>query len=113
MRVLGNDISTYPDYPAEIRAPAGTLAGVSGFQVMFSRDDILTPGDAANVLVAMNPAALKKSLADLDPGGIIIVNTDAFTRSNLRKAGYEVNPLDDDSLQGHSVHQVPLTCLNR
>ena len=111
--VLGNDISTFPDFPAEIRAPAGTLAGVSGFQVMFARDDILTPGDAANVLVAMNPAALKKSLVDLDPGGIIIVNTDAFTKGNLRKAGYEVNPLDDDTLQSYRVHRVPLTSLNR
>jgi 2-oxoglutarate ferredoxin oxidoreductase subunit alpha len=111
--VLGNDISTFPDFPAEIRAPAGTLAGVSGFQVMFARDDILTPGDAANVLVAMNPAALKKNVVDMDPGGIIIVNTDAFTKSNLRKAGYEVSPLDDDTLQGYRVHPVPLTSLNR
>jgi 2-oxoglutarate ferredoxin oxidoreductase subunit alpha len=111
--VLGNDISTFPDFPAEIRAPAGTLAGVSGFQVRFARQDILTPGDSADVLVAMNPAALKKNLVDLDPGGTIIVNTDAFTTSNLRKAGYEVNPLDDDTLQMHVVHQVPLTSLNR
>ncbi|MFQ5400233.1 MAG: 2-oxoacid:acceptor oxidoreductase subunit alpha [Anaerolineae bacterium] len=111
--VLGNDISTMPDFPAEIRAPAGTLAGVSGFQVNFSSRDILTPGDAPQVLVAMNPAALKTSLPDLEPGGIIIVNTDAFTRTNLKKAGYETNPLEDGSLQGYRVHKVPLTSLNR
>jgi len=111
--VLGNDISTYPDFPAEIRAPAGTIPGVSGFQVMFAREDILTPGDAPQVLIAMNPAALKKNLGDLDPEGIIIVNTDSFTRANLRKAGYDVNPLEDNSLQGFRVHPVPLTSLNR
>jgi 2-oxoglutarate ferredoxin oxidoreductase subunit alpha len=111
--VLGNDISTLPDFPAEIRAPAGTLPGVSGFQVKFSSEDILTPGDAPQVLIAMNPAALKKSLPELVSGGTIIVNTDAFTQQNLRKADYEENPLDNDSLQGFQVHKVPLTSLNR
>lgn len=111
--ILGNDISTMPDFPAEIRAPAGTIPGVSGFQVMFSREDILTPGDAPLVLVAMNPAALKKSLPDLEPGGFIILNTDSFTRSNLKKAGYEANPLEDQSLKGYRVHAIPLTSLNR
>lgn len=111
--VFGNDISTLPDFPAEIRAPAGTLPGVSGFQVKFSSEDILTPGDAPQVLIAMNPAALKKSLPELVKGGTIIINTDAFTQQNLRKAGYEENPLDDNSLQGYQVHKVPLTSLNR
>jgi 2-oxoglutarate ferredoxin oxidoreductase subunit alpha len=111
--VLGNDISTLPDFPAEIRAPAGTLPGVSGFQVKFSSEDILTPGDAPQVLIAMNPAALKKSLPEVVSGGTIIVNTDAFTQQNLRKAGYDENPLDNDSLQGYQVHKVPLTSLNR
>lgn len=111
--ILGNDISTLPDFPAEIRAPAGTIPGVSGFQVMFSREDILTPGDAPQVLVAMNPAALKKSLPDLEPHGIIIVNTDTFTQVNLKKAGYETNPLEDDSLREYRVHAIPLTSLNR
>lgn len=111
--VLGNDISTFPDFPAEIRAPAGTLPGVSGFQVMFSKEDILTPGDAPQVLVAMNPAALKKNLPDLESGGLIILNTDAFTQQNLRKAGYEENPIDDSSLNGYRVYKIPLTSLNR
>ena len=111
--VLGNDISTMPDYPAEIRAPAGTLAGVSGFQVNFSNQDVLTPGDAPQVLVAMNPAALKASLPELESGGTIIVNTDAFTRNNLKKAGYESNPLEDDSLRSYQLIEVPLTSLNR
>ncbi|MCA9929512.1 MAG: 2-oxoacid:acceptor oxidoreductase subunit alpha [Anaerolineales bacterium] len=111
--VLGNDISTMPDYPAEIRAPAGTLAGVSGFQVNFSNQDVLTPGDAPQVLVAMNPAALKASLPELESDGTIIVNTDAFTRTNLKKAGYESNPLEDNSLNGYQVIEVPLTTLNR
>src|SRR5579884_774703 len=91
---LGNDISTFPDFPAEIRAPAGTLAGVSGFQVQFSADDIFTPGDRLDALVAMNPAALKRSLKDLEPGGILIVNKDAFGTGDLHKAGYEKNPLE-------------------
>lgn len=111
--VFGNDISTMPDFPAEIRAPAGTLAGVSGFQVNFSNRDILTPGDSPQVLVAMNPAALKASLKDLEPGGTIIVNTDAFSQTNLRKADYDVNPLEDGSLAGYQVIEVPLTTLNR
>lgn len=111
--ILGNDVSTMPDFPAEIRAPAGTLAGVSGFQVNFSSQDILTPGDAPQVLIAMNPAALKTNLSDLEPGGQIIINTDAFTPGNLRKANYDANPLEDGSLQGYEVHELPLTTLNR
>ena len=111
--VFGNDISTFPDFPAEIRAPAGTLAGVSGFQVNFSSDEILTPGDAPQVLVAMNPAALKANLPDLVPGGRVIVNTDAFTSGNLKKAGYEENPLEDGSLDGYKVYDLPITTLNR
>ena len=95
---LGNDISTFPDFPAEIRAPAGTIAGVSGFQLQFSSDDIYTPGDRLNALVAMNPAALKLRLKDLEPGGILIVNKDSFAGPDLRKAGYPVNPLEDGSL---------------
>src|SRR3954451_23248959 len=104
---LGNDISTLPDFPAEIRAPAGSLAGVSGFQVQFSSDDIFTPGDKLDALVAMNPAALKKSLKDLVPGGILIVNKDAFATSDLHKAGYPTNPLEDDSLKGYRL--IPLS----
>lgn len=111
--IFGNDISTLPDYPAEIRAPAGTLAGVSGFQVNFSSDDILTPGDAPQVLVAMNPAALKANLIDLIPGGKLIINEDAFTSNNLKKAEYDTNPLEDGSLDGYEVHKMPLTTLNR
>ncbi len=111
--IFGNDISTLPDFPSEIRAPAGTLAGVSGFQVNFSSADILTPGDAPQVLVAMNPAALKVNLPDLERGGTIIINTDAFNKSNLKKADYEVNPLKDDSLAGYKVHKLPITTLNR
>ncbi|NJN97047.1 MAG: 2-oxoacid:acceptor oxidoreductase subunit alpha [Anaerolineales bacterium] len=111
--VFGNDISTLPDFPAEIRAPAGTLAGVSGFQVNFSNADILTPGDAPQVLVAMNPAALKANLSDLQSGGKIIVNTDNFTSGNLKKANYETNPLEDGSLKGYEVHKFRITTLNR
>jgi 2-oxoglutarate ferredoxin oxidoreductase subunit alpha len=110
---LGNDISTLPDFPAEIRAPVGTLAGVSGFQIQFSSDDIYTPGDRLNALVAMNPAALKKSLKDLEPGGILIVNRDAFADNDLRKAGYDHNPLEDGSLSAYRVIGVPMTTLNR
>ena len=102
--ILGNDISTLPDFPAEIRAPAGTLAGVSGFQIHFSSTDIHTPGDKLNTLVAMNPAALKTNLNDLEPGGILIVNTDAFGDQDLQKAGYTVNPLDDGSLSRLPPH---------
>src|SRR3954454_25340974 len=90
--VLGNDISTLPDSPAEIRAPAGSLPGVSGFQLNFSSRDIKTPGDQPNVLVAMNPAALKVNIADLEEGGTIIVNTDSFTKENLKYAAYPANP---------------------
>ena len=111
--ILGNDISTLPDFPAEIRAPAGTLAGVSGFQIQFSNDDIFTPGDRLDALVAMNPAALRKSLIDLEPGGILIVNTDAFSNQDLQKAGYKSNPLEDGSLAGYRLIRVPITTLNR
>ena len=109
--VLGNDLSTLPDFPAEIRAPAGSLPGVSGFQIHFSDVDILTPGDAPDVLVAMNPAALKTNLKDLSHGGVLIVNKDAFTERNLDKAGYETDPLADGSLDDYHVHAVPLTSL--
>jgi len=109
--LLGNDISTLPDFPAEIRAPAGSLPGVSGFQLHFADHDILTPGDAPNVLVAMNPAALKTNLADLPRGGTLIVDADAFTERNLQKAGYAQNPLEDGSLDEYQVHAVPLTSL--
>ena len=110
---FGNDVSTLPDYPAEIRAPAGTLAGVSGFQVNFSSQDILTPGDEPQVLIAMNPAALKSNIDDLVPGGTLIVNRDNFTASNLKKAGYDSDPLEDESLTGYKVMAVPITTLNR
>src|SRR5438876_3160748 len=111
--IVGNDIATFPDFPAEIRAPAGTLAGVSGFQVHFSSHDIHTPGDQLNTLVAMNPAALKTNLKDLESGGILIVNSDAFTTSDLHKAGYKSNPLDDGSLKNHRVFPVKINSLNR
>jgi 2-oxoglutarate ferredoxin oxidoreductase subunit alpha len=111
--ILGNDISTLPDFPAEIRAPAGTLAGVSGFQVQFSSQDIHTPGDRLNTLVAMNPAALKTNLKDLEPGGILIVNSDAFGTGDLHKAGYKNNPLEDGSLKGFRVFRIPINTLNR
>jgi 2-oxoglutarate ferredoxin oxidoreductase subunit alpha len=111
--IIGNDISTLPDYPAEIRAPAGTLAGVSGFQVHLASEDILTPGDEPHVLIAMNPAALKASLEELQPGGTIIINKDEFTPANLKKAEYESNPLEDGTLGGYHVHRVPITTLNR
>jgi len=109
--ILGNDLSTFPDFPAEIRAPAGSLPGVSGFQVHFADHDILTPGDAPNVLVAMNPAALKTNLRDLPRGGTLIVDEDTFTERNLSKAGYEANPLEDGSLDAYDVHTVPLTSM--
>lgn len=109
--VLGNDLATLPDFPAEIRAPAGTIPGVSAFQIHFASRDILTPGDAPNVLVAMNPAALKANLPSLPRGATIIVNEDAFSRRNLEKAGYPESPLDDDSLAEFTVHRVPMTTL--
>ena len=109
--VFGNDLSTLPNFPAEIRAPAGTLPGVSSFQLHFADHDILTPGDAPDVLVAMNPAALKANLKDLPRGADLIVNTDEFTRRNLAKVGYEKNPLEDGSLDQYSMHPVPLTSL--
>jgi 2-oxoglutarate ferredoxin oxidoreductase subunit alpha len=101
--LAGNDVATFPDFPAEIRAPAGTLAGVSGFQLHFASSDIHTPGDAPDVLVAMNPAALQKNVRELKTGGIILANSDAFNDANLRKVGYENNPLEDGSLEGYQV----------
>ena len=108
---FGNDLSTLPNFPAEIRAPAGTLPGVSSFQVHFADHDILTPGDSPDVLVAMNPAALKANLGDLPRGADVIVNTDEFTRRNLTKVGYESNPLEDGSLDAYHVHALPLTSM--
>jgi 2-oxoglutarate ferredoxin oxidoreductase subunit alpha len=107
----GNDLATFPDYPAEIRAPAGSLPGVSGFQLHFADHDILTPGDRPDVLVVMNPAALKTNLGDLPKGGTLIVDTDAFTERNLKKAGYETNPIEDGSLDGYQLHAVQLTAM--
>jgi 2-oxoglutarate/2-oxoacid ferredoxin oxidoreductase subunit alpha len=109
--VLGNDLATLPNFPAEIRAPAGTLAGVSAFQIHFASRDILTPGDAPNVLVAMNPAALKANLPEIDRGATIIVNEDAFSKRNLEKAGYASSPLEDGSLNAYRVHRIPMTTL--
>jgi len=109
--IFGNDLATLPDFPAEIRAPAGTLAGVSAFQVHISDHDITTPGDAPNVLVAMNPAALRNELPRLEPGGTVIVNEDAFADRNLTKAGYATNPLTDGSLEGYTVFEVPMSSL--
>ncbi len=108
---FGNDLSTLPDFPAEIRAPAGTLPGVSAFQLHFADHDIMTPGDAPDVLVAMNPAALKANLGDLPRGADIIVNTDEFTKRNLAKVGYAANPLEDGSLEAYNVHAVALTSM--
>src|SRR5687767_5625353 len=105
---LGNDLATLPDFPAEIRAPAGSLPGVSGFQLHFADHDILTPGDHPDVLVAMNPAALRTNLGDLVPGGTLIVNSDAFQAGNLKKARYAANPLEDGSLSGYQVFAVPM-----
>ncbi|MDQ3554067.1 MAG: 2-oxoacid:acceptor oxidoreductase family protein, partial [Chloroflexota bacterium] len=110
--VFGNDISTLPDYPAEIRAPAGSLPGVSGFQLSFSSNEIHTPGDQPDVLVAMNPAALKTNIGDLPAGGALIVNKDAFTKQNLTKAGYAVDPLTDGSLKSYSLFEIPVSTLN-
>jgi 2-oxoglutarate ferredoxin oxidoreductase subunit alpha len=106
---LGNDLSTLPDFPAEIRAPAGTIGGVSAFQLAFADHDITTPGDAPNVLVAMNPAALKANVKDLPRGADLIVNTDEFTKRNLEKVGYTSNPLEDGSLEQFNVHAIALT----
>ncbi|HSL83396.1 MAG TPA: 2-oxoacid:acceptor oxidoreductase subunit alpha [Thermoanaerobaculia bacterium] len=111
--LLGNDLATLPDFPAEIRAPAGTLAGVSAFQVRIADYDIHTPGDAPDVLVAMNPAALKKDLPDLKPNGVLIVNSDEFKERNLKKAGLDTNPLDDGSLAAYRVVPLELTTLTR
>ncbi|MHB1593198.1 MAG: 2-oxoacid:acceptor oxidoreductase subunit alpha [Streptosporangiaceae bacterium] len=108
---FGNDLSTLPNFPAEIRAPAGTLPGVSSFQLHFADHDILTPGDAPDVLVAMNPAALKANLSDVPRGGDIIANTDEFTKRNLLKVGFEANPLEDGSLSGYQLHSIPITSI--
>jgi 2-oxoglutarate ferredoxin oxidoreductase subunit alpha len=108
---FGNDLATMPNFPAEIRAPAGTIAGVSSFQVHISDHDILTPGDMPNVLVAMNPAALKANIAELAPGGTLLVNSDAFDTRALEKAGYAANPLEDNSLAAYRVIQVPMTAI--
>ena len=108
---FGNDLSTLPNFPAEIRAPAGTLPGVSSFQLHFADHDILTPGDAPDVLVAMNPAALKANLADVPRGADIIANTDEFTKRNLSRVGYEVSPLEDGSLANYNLHAVPVTSM--
>ena len=110
--IYGNDISTLPDFPAEIRAPAGSLPGVSGFQISFSSTDIHTPGDEPDVLVAMNPAALKTNLGDLPAGGALIVNSDAFTQANLNKAAYASNPLTDGSLKPYTTFEIPISTLN-
>ncbi|MFO0948902.1 MAG: 2-oxoacid:acceptor oxidoreductase subunit alpha [Planctomycetota bacterium] len=111
--IFGNDVSTFPDFPAEIRAPAGTLAGVSGFQIHFSSHDIKTPGDELDALVAMNPAALKTNIKGLKKGGVLVVNTDSFASNDLKKAGYTVSPLEDNSLSDYRVIKVPMTKLTR
>jgi 2-oxoglutarate ferredoxin oxidoreductase subunit alpha len=110
--LVGNDISTLPDFPAEIRAPAGTLAGVRGYQIEFARTDIYTPGDEVDALVAMNPAALKTNIRAVHPGGIVIVNEDAFTPNDLKKAGYASNPIEDASLGNYRLIKVPINKLN-
>jgi 2-oxoglutarate/2-oxoacid ferredoxin oxidoreductase subunit alpha len=109
---FGNDLATAPDFPAEIRAPAGSLPGVSGFQISFSSNDIHTPGDEPDVLVAMNPAALKTNIGDLPAGGALIVNSDAFTQQNLNKAAYASNPLSDGSLKAYTTFEIPISSLN-
>ena len=106
--LYGNDLATFPDYPAEIRAPAGTLPGVSGFQIQFSSGDVFTPGDSVDVLVAMNPAALKVNIRDLKPNGILVVNNDSFTENDLRKSHDATNPLENHSLDGYRLFSVPL-----
>ena len=107
--VAGNDLATFPDFPAEIRAPAGTTFGVSGFQIHFASHDVLTPGDAPDVLVAMNPAALKVNLRDVPTGGLIVINTGAFTKMNLKKAGYESNPLEDGTLEPYNTLEIDIS----
>src|SRR3977135_1340809 len=111
--IVGNDISTLPDFPAEIRAPAGSLPGVSGFQLNFSNHEIRTPGATHNTLCAINPAALKVNLPDLEDGGTLIINTDEFTKDNLEHAAYKSNPLEDGSLAGYRLHQLPILTLHR
>ena len=113
--LAGNDVATFPDFPAEIRAPRGTLAGVSGFQIHFASNEIFTPGDQLNALVAMNPAALKTNLSDLatDGTGILIVNEDTFEKKELEKADYDSNPLEDSSLERYRLFKVPITKLTR
>ncbi len=111
--LAGNDVATFPDFPSEIRAPRGTLAGVSGFQVHFASTDIFTPGDQLDALVAMNPAALRTNLGDLEPSGILIVNEDAFDPKSVAQAGYEANPLEDGSLERYQLFKVPVTSLTR
>ncbi len=111
--LLGNDVATFPDFPAEIRVPRGTKAGVSGFQVHFASSTIYTPGDRVDALVAMNPAALATNLSDLVPGGILIVNQDGFTEKDLKKAGYESDPLEDQSLDGYRLFKVSMTKVTR
>src|SRR6202050_4699078 len=111
--LYGNDLATFPDYPAEIRAPAGTLPGVSGFQIQFSATDVYTPGDAVDVLIAMNPAALKVNIADLKDNGILIVNSDSFGENDLRKAQMTANPLEDHSLDKYRLFSVELERLTR
>ncbi|MCH7632548.1 MAG: 2-oxoacid:acceptor oxidoreductase family protein, partial [Planctomycetes bacterium] len=110
--VFGNDVSTFPDFPAEIRAPAGTLAGVSGFQLNFGAHKLRTAGDQVNALIAMNPAALKTNIADLEPGGILVVNDDAFSKTNLAKAGYDENPLDAAGMSQFKLFRIPIDKLN-
>jgi 2-oxoglutarate/2-oxoacid ferredoxin oxidoreductase subunit alpha len=111
--LIGNDLSTFPDFPAEIRAPAGTLSGVSAFQVHISDHEILTPGDAPNVLVAMNPAALKANIGLMEKGTVLIVNSDSFEERDLSKAGYQANPLTDGSLSAYTVYEVPMTSITQ
>ena len=111
--LLGNDLSTFPDFPAEIRAPAGTVNGVSAFQVHISDHDILTPGDSPNVLVAMNPAALKANIDLMAKGTVLIVNSDSFEERDLAKAGYAANPLTDGSLAAYTVYEVPMTSITQ
>ncbi len=111
--IFGNDVSTFPDFPAEIRAPAGSLAGVSGFQVHFGNYDVHTPGDMVDTLIAFNPAALKINLEDVREGGMVIVNDDSFGKTDLKKAGYENNPLEDGSLNKYKLHRVPISKLTK